>query len=281
MLTAALISAAAHAQPPSGAAEVVSAVNAPQTNIVTDAGADATIGAAVSAPATTPPAPPVRVSATALLTTQCADAAAEPDARITACTALLRLRPAMADAYGHRGLARAAKEDLTGALADYNRALSLRVSPIDLMNRASVLMATRNYQAAIADTDKAAALDPTDPKMESSRCWKRAVAGVELDIARQACDRALALTPNDPNTYDSRGLVFLKWGMYTEAFADYDAAVKLVAGKDDRNEASFLFGRGLAQVKLGRNDLGEADLSAALAENRNISTIYALNGLTR
>lgn len=229
------------------------------------------------------PAAHAQVGTNAELTAKCvnADASLDPDAQIAACTALLRLRPAFAYAYGQRGTAYAAKGDFTAALADFNRALALRPSAGDLMNRASVLMVKKDYETAIADTDKAAALDPNDARIESSRCWKRAVAGVELDVARAACDRALQMAPNDPNAYDSRGLVGLKQGKYAEAFADYDAAAKLVAGKNDRNEASFLFGRGLAQRKLGKTNEGEADIDAATAKNKNISTIYALNGITR
>lgn len=229
------------------------------------------------------PAARAQTGASAELQEKCANEneAADPDAQIAACTALLRARPAFADAYGKRGVAYVAKGDLNQALADYNRALSLRLSPVDLMNRASLLMAKKDYTQAIADTDKAAALSPDDARIESSRCWKRAVAGLELDVARTACSRAMQMAPDDPNSYDSRGLVGLKQGKFAEAFADYDAALKLVAGKDDRNEASFLFGRGLAQLKLGKEAEGNADIEAAIARNKNISAIYALNGVTR
>lgn len=228
-------------------------------------------------------APSAHAEAGAELTEKCAnaDGASDVDARISACTSLLRMKPALASAYGQRGAAYAEKGDLNAALADLDRALSFRQSAPDLMTRASVLMAKNEYAAAIADTDKAATLEPVDARIQGSRCWKRAVAGIELDVALTACNIARALAPDDPNSYDSRGLVFLKQARYPEAFADYDAAAKLVAGKNDPNEASFLFGRGVAQLKLGNDDQGNADVSAALEKNKNISAIYALNGVTR
>lgn len=228
-------------------------------------------------------AEPVSTALTPLAEAQgrCTDMTTTPEARIAACTTVLRARPTSADAYGQRGVAHAARGDFTAALADHNRALALRVSPADLMNRASVLMAKGDYAAAIADTDRAASIDPTNPVYENSRCWKRAVAGVDLETALTACERALALFPDDPNPHDSRGLIYLKMGKFAEALVDYDAAAKLVAGKNNPNEASFLFGRGLALLRLGREAEGEADIDAALARQRNISAIYAVNGLTR
>ncbi len=181
-----------------------------------------------------------------------ADGASDVDARISACTSLLRMKPALASAYGQRGAAYAEKGDLNAALADLDRALSFRQSAPDLMTRASVLMAKNDIAAAIADTDKAAHARARRCAYSRGRgAGKRAVAGIELDVALTACNIARALAPDDPNSYDSRGLVFLKQARYPEAFADYDAAAKLVAGKkrSQRGEFPFWTGRRAAEAR--------------------------------
>lgn len=118
---------------------------------------------------------------------------------------------------------------------------------------------------AIADADVAAKLLPDNPDMLNARCWSRAVANHDLETARAACDRALAMD-RSPAALDSRGLVGLRQEKWREAWADYDAALSI-----DPSLAMAQYGRGLAALAMGRTSQGEADIrrgASAAAEYR-------------
>jgi tetratricopeptide (TPR) repeat protein len=58
---------------------------------------------------------------------------------------------------------------------------------------------------------------------------------------------------------DSRGYVHLKLQNYQAAIADYDAAIRVVP-----RFAVALYGRGVAKVKSGNIEEGNADIAEAL-----------------
>jgi tetratricopeptide (TPR) repeat protein len=64
--------------------------------------------------------------------------------------------------------------------------------------------------------------------------------------------------PHTPAFLDSRGLVRLRMGDYPRAIADYDEALA-ANGKI----AWSLYGRGIAKLRLGQKDGGEADIAKA------------------
>jgi regulator of sirC expression with transglutaminase-like and TPR domain len=65
-----------------------------------------------------------------------------------------------------------------------------------------------------------------------------------LEQALKDCHESLRLRPNDSNTLDSRGLVYLKLADLDNAIADYDAVMKL-----NPKVSGSLYGRGLAKNK--------------------------------
>jgi Flp pilus assembly protein TadD len=164
-------------------------------------------------------------------------------------------------------------------MADMNRSLAIRESPVDLRNRGLTYIALGDTAHGLADFDRVAQLSPNDYENHNSRCWNRAAAGVELNVALTACDRAVELTASDPsvqaNYLDSRGLVNLKLNRNQEAWNDYDRAVRF-----NPNGAHFTFGRGVAAARLGRADDARADFARALALDANIAGQYASYGVT-
>ena len=110
---------------------------------------------------------------------------------------------------------------------------------------------------AIADADAAVKLLPGNADMLNAKCWSRAVADRELEVARAACDRSLEMD-RSAAALDSRGLLGLRQGRWREAWADYDAAVTA-----NPSLAGSLYGRGLAALAMGRTAEGEADIRQA------------------
>ena len=232
------------------------------------------------------------------------------------CTSIIERGSASATdisrAYNSRGVAYYMQGDLINALLDYERAISanpenekphynmgllywsqdnlpfaeqaftdaIALSPNNVLAfqaRSHVLSSLDEHRRAISDADAAAALDPANAQYHNLRCWNRAVAGVELEIARQACDRAIALSNNPEQRssfLDSRGLIGLKEGRYQEAYSDYDAAVA-----EDNENAHALFGRSVAEARLGDSQAAHSDLARAIELAPNIAHDYIRYGI--
>jgi len=128
---------------------------------------------------------------------------------------------------------------------------------------ASAYQVAGNYPRAIAQYDLWIAAHREDvrrPIALNGRCWTRALSGTGLDLALKDCNAALSAMPHNPAFLDSRGLVRLRLGQYAQAISDYDE----VLAKED-NVAWSHYGRGIAKLRLGRKEAGEADLAKARA----------------
>ena len=89
--------------------------------------------------------------------------------------------------------------------------------------------------------------------------WTRAVANVELDKALAACTEAIRINKDDPAPFDSRGLVYLRLGKWTEAFEDYRVAARFLTMPYSR------YGAGLAVIAHGGDiPRGEGLVASAL-----------------
>ena len=160
------------------------------------------------------------------------------------------------------------------ALESQDRAVALSPDGAQYSYRSSLRLDHGDFPGAIEDADRAAELSPEDPAFHNDRCWTRAVANIDLVEARAACDRSLAIAPNDAAVLDSRGLVGLRQGRFQEAWNDYAAAVRL-----EPDRAAYLYGRGLAAMRLGRRDEGRADLVTALGMDPEVAAMFAKWGL--
>lgn len=140
---------------------------------------------------------------------------------------------------------------------------ALRIAPFEvdaLIWRAELFQRQKRFDLALADADTIVALRPDLAASWNSRCWARAVAGVELDKALADCNTSLKLRPRNAAVLDSRALTQLRRGDLKAAMADYDAALVL-----EPKQAASLYGRGLVKQKLGDQAGGQADLKAAIA----------------
>ena len=113
------------------------------------------------------------------------------------------------------------------------------------------------------------------PTALNGRCWSRALAGQQLDLALRDCDAALRARPKTPAFLDSRGLVELRRGDFAKAIADYDAAL---AARPDI--AWSLYGRGIAKLRSGNPADGKIDLDAAARVRPRIAEEAKKFGIT-
>jgi tetratricopeptide (TPR) repeat protein len=186
----------------------------------------------------------------------------------------VQLRPGDADAYRYRARAYELLRRDALALADYDHAVAL--GPRDAANfevRGYFHQTHGHYRKAIADFSSEIALKPRLARAWNSRCWTRAIAGVDLAKALTDCNMALKLDPGYVNALDSRGVVLLRLAQYRPAIASFTAALAHAP-----KLASSLYGRGLAKFAL--KDLTAAkDVAAAKAVEPGIEARFASYGI--
>jgi tetratricopeptide (TPR) repeat protein len=175
----------------------------------------------------------------------CSNFSLGPHQQIDACTALITrfasggstgILITAADRnrynlYLNRGAAYARLGDTFNSKADYERAIEL----------ATVSVSRGGRDLAYND-----------------RCWARAVANVELDLALADCNEGLRLRPRNAAVIDSRAFVYLRLGRTEDAIKDYDAALQIAP-----RAAASLYGRGIAKLRLGDVEGAKADLFQA------------------
>ncbi len=92
----------------------------------------------------------------------------------------------------------------------------------------------------------------------NERCWSRVQLDVALDKALDDCDAAIDLDGKAATYLDSRGWVRLRMGQWARAKSDFGKALA-----KDPGLATSLYGRSIAQGRLGDAAASEADLAAA------------------
>ena len=142
-------------------------------------------------------------------------------------------------------------------------------------NRGAAYDAKGDYDRAIQDYDQAIRLNPDDADAFNDRCFARATAGKQLEIALADCNQALRLQPGYEATLDSRGLVYLRLGRLEEAIKDYDAVIAKAP-----KAASSLYGRGIAQLRGANKRAGNADIVRAYALDPKIAATFKTYGVT-
>ena len=182
----------------------------------------------------------------------------------------LKLKPDFTLALLARGRLKLANRDPDGARADFDAAA--RLDPALRYEIARAYEDVGLMKPAIASYDQWILANPKDERLGfalNGRCWARAIANQELEIALADCDRALKLRPGTAEILDSRGLVHLRLGQYDQAIEDYDAALGI-----QPKIAWAHYGRGVAELKTGKTAEGEADIKAA----GEISPVVAMRG---
>src|SRR5262249_40495093 len=127
----------------------------------------------------------------------------------------------------NRGIEKARKGDLDGAIADFNRAAEL--NPKDdapYYNRAQAKGLKNDKAGAIADYSKAIELSSTNPAAYNNRGNARAKAN-DRDGAIAHYTRAIELKPDDARAYYNRATLKKEKGDAAGAAADFKRAQKL------------------------------------------------------
>jgi tetratricopeptide (TPR) repeat protein len=117
-------------------------------------------------------------------------------------------------------------------------------------------------------------LDPRNAEAYDNRCWVRLVVGRQLQEALLDCSESLLIRPNDADTLNNRGLLWLKSDQADNAIADFTGALKV-----DMKFTTSLYGRGLAKLKKGDVMGADADMAAAKASDTEVAQELARYGI--
>lgn len=184
----------------------------------------------------------------------------------------IRLDPSYANAYVERGQVFQERGAFERAVRDFDAALAIDPNlPIAVQRRDDAIAGRWNYLAEeLRRLDDALARDPTNAGLLNNRCWTRAINDDDLDLALADCDAAIEHEPRNVEAWDSRGMVHLKRREFQAAYDDYNRAVLLRPGY-----GHYLYGRGIAQIRLGNSDAGHDDLAAAERAEPGIGETYS------
>lgn len=181
---------------------------------------------------------------------------AEKDAR----TALAAF-PGNADGLFQLALAEQGQGGFDSAAVHLQQVLAVAPSPDVRYQLAQVYVLRKDHPAAMRSIDEAlatAADGPSTARLHRVKGECAALMGDSL-LARQELDRAVALGPDDPVNYNSRGYYGQAYfGRHQAAILDYDRALKL-----NPNYSYAFNNRGWSWYKLGQVEKGIADIERA------------------
>src|SRR6185436_6206320 len=173
--------------------------------------------------------------------------------------------------YVKHGLERFAKNDIAGAIADYDRAISVDPKLADAyLNRGKAKRAAGDLDGAIADYEVMADLDLSMAMNNRDITQAYLNRGyirsnhMDLDGALADFDIALQLDPNDADAFLNRRRAFLIVGKANFAIADLDKSIS----SDDRRP-SVEAERGFAGRRQGESGAAQTDSDRGLEGNED------------
>lgn len=152
-------------------------------------------------------------------------------------------------------------EDYPGAIAEWDKAIALDPDYAEAYNRRGIARrrASRNAQGAIADFTKAIELKPDYPEAYNNRCLAWNQLGDWQAMADDAA-KAIELDPSYGKAIVNRGIAYQGMGENDRAMADYTLALSVDPHGLDGLDAYFH--RGDLDYRLGRYDDAISDLIA-------------------
>lgn len=150
------------------------------------------------------------------------------DGAIASFTAGIRLAPAMAVLYLNRANAYLYKPNFNAAIADANRALELKVANADdaYVIRGTARAGLGDFNSAIADCNRALKINPKNGLAYNNRANNK-LRLRDYSGALNDCNKAIALIPNSALPYYNRGFARTNLRDQAGALADWKKAVRM------------------------------------------------------
>jgi len=207
------------------------------------------------------------------------EAGKRPDAALTDLDSALSIDPKNSDALLMRAQLRLSRNDREGAASDV-KALSTML-PSGSMQAQAVAAININLgqpMAALPLLDGWIMVHDNDAMLGhvlAERCLARGLSNQVLDEALRDCHDAIHRDGKKPEYLESLGLVEWRLGHYSDSIKAYKQALDKAP-----NSAWSRYGLGVAEIRDGLQDTGNADLNAARALDPHIDELAAKYGLT-
>ncbi|HLI17716.1 MAG TPA: aspartyl protease family protein [Rhodanobacteraceae bacterium] len=202
----------------------------------------------------------------------------QPDAALDDLDKALSLDAKNLDALLLRAQLRYRKKDEAGAAEDI--AAARHLAPAGSMQSrsiASFYIAIDRPADAVPLLDAWIRVHRDDASLGNAlneRCWARALANQSLDDALHDCREAIKRDGDRAAYLDSLGMVCLRMGKYAEAIKAYQQALAQAP-----RAAWSHYGLGLAELRSGQTEAGDAELATARSLDKEIDTRAAKFGL--
>lgn len=184
--------------------------------------------------------------------------------------------PGLSRSYSYRGVARAAKGDYEGAIADYTEVL--RLDPNDLTaytNRGAARYRLRDYKGSMEDYTQVLHLDPSNVLAYGNRGAARSALG-DNKGAVEDLTKALQHNASLSQIYYQRGKARLAMGDNKGAISDFNRELE-----SNPNLQEVYYQRGKASLALKEYEKAIADFDRELTRNPNNAAAYNDRGVAR
>ena len=193
-------------------------------------------------------------------------------------TIAIGINDKFAKAYSFRAYLQIEAGNYQAAIADCNKALELNKDAdlsLTYFYRGNAYKALENYLAAITDYTQALQLDPNFANAYNNRATSRASLG---DIQGSIADftQAIQIDPQDAITYYNRGILLKKYGNKQGAIADFSSVIGINPNFQDAYE-----NRGILRFELEDYEGTIEDLTRAIYLKSNSSKVYGVRGFAR
>lgn len=177
--------------------------------------------------------------------------------------------PFLALPYTNRGQARKENNDLEGAMADYNKAITVNPGhSLAFSNRGNLYFNQGDYNQAIEDYNKALELKPGAPKALSNRGGAYAALG-NYEAALADLDKAIEADPGFYDALNNRMLTHYYMQNMEAALADCGRLIEL-----NPVEASVVNFHATLLQKLGRMPEAEAEFNRSIRLDPSVGDYY-------
>ncbi|HEV2271938.1 MAG TPA: tetratricopeptide repeat protein [Steroidobacteraceae bacterium] len=198
----------------------------------------------------------------------------DPSAKRADVESALKLEPKSPAALAMLGQVQMAAGQFAAAASSFTDAMRGTHGSADLLASRAIAY-EKAGQTALAQADLAKARQEAKrPGELNNLCWTLATAGTYLDSALADCNAAVAESPQDDSFQDSLGFVLLRLNRYSAAIAAYDTALKL-----NPLEVHSLYGRGICELRTGKESRGHADIKAATVLAFTVADEFAHYGV--
>lgn len=185
----------------------------------------------------------------------------------------IELFPDSAVFHSNYGLALLDMGNLAGALAAFDRAITLNSNFAGAFsNKGNALHMLGRYPEALANCERAIALAPRVAGAHYNRAQTLHALG-RLTDALASYDQCVALAPDYADAQVNRGNVLQELNRHEDAIAAYDRVLAA-----DNTVAAAYANRGMVHKSLGRLDHALSDFERALAIDGTLAFVYSARG---